>query len=246
VLSAESIADILTAIRDATSSAQLLDDTIRVLYRAILAGSAAAATSPIRPEDYSLPATQWRAIIGAAIQRAEQWGTQALVGLELALNLMPSRFDDPAVPEPPMPLPDYRPPLRTLEWARDATDVVTTATGYLDQLRTTYGPASPWYLDAADSWQRALTAVIAMNGGVTTTVSKYGPMDLFVQTGSGLVYAVVFHPAVRGCTVAGCGARLLDDGTVQPPTTGSALPEHQHVASYPLDGPRPGTWSLHS
>ncbi|WP_204301154.1 hypothetical protein [Actinoplanes campanulatus] len=246
VLTDENIASILAAIRNANSTGQLLKDAIRALYRAVLAGSPAPATSPIRPEDYALPATQWKAIIGAVIQRAEQWGTPAVVGLELALNLMPSQYDDPAVPEPHMPLPDYRPVVRTLEWARDAIDVVTAVSGHLDQLRTAYGPGSTLFLDAADSWWRALTAIITMNLGTTTTVSKDGPMSLLVRTDIGLIYAVAFHPVVRRCTVTGCGAHLLDDGTVRPVTTDNPVAEHQHVASYPLDGPRPGTWSLHS
>ncbi|GIF01995.1 hypothetical protein [Paractinoplanes rishiriensis] len=246
VLSDESITDILTVIREATSTSQLLEDTIRALYRAILAGNPAAASSAIRPDNYALPATQWQAIISAAIGRAEQWGTQAVVVLDLAMNLMPRRYDDPTVPEPHMPLPDYRPAVRTIEWASDAIDVVTAVSAHLDQLRAVYGPASLQFLDAADSWQRALTAIITMNLGATATVSKDGPMSLLVRTGSGLIYAATFHADVRRCTVAGCGAHLRDDGTIPASHADHPVPEHQHIASYPLDGPRPGTWSLHS
>jgi hypothetical protein len=240
------IADILTVIREANSSSQLLEDTVRTLYRAIIADGPTPTSSPIRPDDYALPAAQWRAIVGAVTARAEQWGTQAPIGVELAMFLMPGQYDDPTVPEPDVPLPDYRPLVRTIEWARDALDEVTAVSVHLDLLRTAYGPTSPLFFEAADSWQRALTAIITMNLGTMTLVSKDGPMSLLVRTGSGLVYAAIFHPAVRRCTVAGCGADLRDDGTIQPGHVGTPAPEHQHIASYPLDGPRPGTWSLHS
>jgi hypothetical protein len=246
VLSDDSIADILTVIRDANSTSQLLEDTVRTLYRAIIAGGPAPTSSPIRPDDYALPVTQWQAIVGAVAARAEQWGTQAVIGLELAMFLMPGQYDDPTVPAPDMPLGDYQPPMRTIEWANDALDEVGAVSTYLDHLRTAYGPTSPLFFEAADSWLRALTAIITMNLGTTTAVSKDGPLSLLVQTGSGLVYAAVFHPAARRCTVADCGTHLRDDGTIQPVHADTPAPEHQHIASYPLDGPRPGTWSLHS
>jgi hypothetical protein len=252
VLSDDDIASILATIRDAENTQQLVSDTVGALYDAILVGrepTSGGSTSlipDVRPGDYALPSSQWQAIVSAVTQRAQQWGTQAEAGLELALNLMPGQYDDPTVAPPQLPLPDYRPVVHTLLWARDAVDVVTACTLHLDRLRDAYGPYSPLYLDASDSWHRALTAVIAMNTGATTTVSKDGPMDLLVNTSSGLIYAVVFHAAARRCTVTGCGARLLHDGTVQPVPTGAPAVAHQHAPSYPLDGPRPGAWSLHS
>jgi hypothetical protein len=252
VLSDDNIASIRAAIRDANNTQQLLSDTVRVLFDAILSGrepdsrNSTSEAADVRPGDYALPSAQWQAIVSAVTERAQQWGTQAEAGLELVLNLMPGQYDDPVISAPQLQQPEYRPVVHTLLWARDAIDVVTACTIHLDRLREAYGPDSPPYQEALYSWHRALTAVVAMNTGATTTISKYGPMDLLVHTSSGLIYAVIFHGASRYCTVAGCGARIRDDGTIQATHTATPVDEHQHVASYPLAGPRRGVWSLHS
>lgn len=248
-LTNDDFAAIQSAIRNAASTRDLLTTSIDALYRAILTDTGRSpATLPhrhqLRPGDYALPTSQWQAIVDAITARALQWGTVAEVALELSLNLMPGQYDDPQVPVPQLDLPDYRPIEHTLVISREATDVLTACQQHLDRLRQAYGPASRLYLDALHSWLRCLHLLLSMNLGAATAISKDGPLGLFVRTGSGLIYAVIFHPVPRRCIVAGCGQPIADDGTTLPAATSVAA--HQHQPSYPLDGPQPGTWSLHS
>jgi hypothetical protein len=86
--------------------------------------------------------------------------------------------------------------------------VINACETHLDRLRTHYGPASSTYQDALHSWHRNLTALITMNTGAHTQVSKDTNISLFVHTSSGLVYALIFHGATRRCTTPGCDALL--------------------------------------
>lgn len=249
-LTVDDLAVIRAAIRNATSTRDLLTTTIDALYQALLAdtGRTLAALphrQQLRPGDHALPTSQWQAIVDAITARAMQWGTAADVALELSLNLMPGQYDDPQVPVPQLDLPDYRPAEHTIVISHEATDVLDACQQHLDRLRHAYGAASDLYLDALHSWLRCLHIVLSMNLGAATAISKDGSLGLFVRTSSGLVYAVIFHPVQRRCTVAGCGQPIADDGTVPPPAA-TPVGMHQHQPTYPLDGPQPGTWSLHS
>jgi hypothetical protein len=250
VLTTEDLTVIYQAIRTASDTRDLLITTINRLYQAILAGTGQSlATLPdgrqLRPDDYALPTNQWQAIVTAVTARAQQWGTAAEVGLELVLNVMPDQYHDPDIAVPDLPLPDYRPVTHTIVMSRDAIDVLTDCRQHLDRLRLAYGDTSAFYLDALHSWDQALHLVLTINAGASTTVDKDDELSLIARTGSGLIYAVIFRPTRRRCTVIGCHIPIADDGTT-PPDDDTPTAVHEHQPNYPLTGPQPGTWSLHS
>jgi len=250
-LTADEMHRIHTTIRDATDTRNLLDAAVDALYTALLADTGRTVDQlpegdRLRPCDYAIPTSQWQAILGAITNRAQAWGTAAEVGLELALGLMPAHYNDPQVPVPDLPLPDYRPAEHTVVLSREAVDVINDCEAHLGRLRTVYGPASTLYQDALHSWHRDLAALVTMNTGAHTQVSKDGSLSLFAHTSSGLVYALIFHGATRHCTTPGCDTLIADDATTRPSHTDAAVLNHEHTPSYPIDGPRPGTWSFHS
>lgn len=251
VLSESSLARIHAAIRDASDTENLLSATTKALYEALRRDGShphggKGSDRAFDPAGFALPSNQWQAIVMAVVRRAEQWGTHVEAGLEMVLELMPGQYDDPAVPVPDLPLPDYRPMRYTVNFDRDALDVVNNCVTYLDRLRDAYGADSTVFQYALYSWSQALVAIIAMNLGSPTNVSKDGALSLLVRGSNGMVYGVVFHAAVRRCTVDGCGAYLPDDQSVVLPPTGGPGTVHQHVPSFPFDQPTPGLWSLHS
>lgn len=243
VLSAEDLTRIHTAIRDAADTKDLLTGTARTIYQA-LATITTESAAAVSAAGYALPTSQWLAILDAATQRAQQWGTHAEVALDLAMNLMPGQYDDPAVLAPELPLPDYRPQHYQLQLDRDTLDVIADCTRHLQHLHAAYGQQSPLYQDAMRSWTTALTTILSMGTGAVATVHRDGPLSLLAHTSSGLIYAVTFHGIARRCTVTGCGAHLADDGSTDPADKITA--DHEHVPSYPFGGPQPGTWTLHS
>ena len=42
------------------------------------------------------------------------------------------------------------------------------------------------------------------------------------------------------------GAVIADDGSAHAPYPRTAVAEHEHAPSFPLEGPQPGTWSTQS
>jgi hypothetical protein len=82
--------------------------------------------------------------------------------------------------------------------------------------------------------------------GADTRVHRDGDLVL-VHTGSGLTYGQIFHGATRHCTAGdGCTATIAEDGTAHALYATAVIAEHQHQPSFPLDAPRPGSWSFHS
>jgi hypothetical protein len=243
---------ILAVIREATDTRQLRDTTLRTLYTILLADAGAPLDDlpdgqRINPGAFAIPTTQWQLILRAATNRAQEWGTAAEIGLELALGLMPTHYDDPDTPVPEVTLPDYRPVEHIVTFDRAALDVIAAAEAYLAKLHTAYGATSSIYQQALVSWHRNLTAVLTMNTGPHTRVTWDGELSLFVRTSSGLVYGLIFHGATRHCTQPGCHTLIADDGTAHPAGgTGATVIDHHHAPSYPLGQPPPGTWSLHS
>jgi hypothetical protein len=79
-----------------------------------------------------------------------------------------------------------------------------------------------------------------------THVACDGALSLYVSTGSGLVFGLIFHGAHRHCTAKDCHTMIRDDGTCYPSHTDAPVLDHEHTPSYPLDAPQPGTWSFHS
>jgi hypothetical protein len=250
-LTTDELHRILATIRDATDTRHLLNTAVAALYNALLADTSRTLDQlpdgdRIRRSNYALPTSQWQAILGAMTGRAQEWGTAAEVGLELAIALMPSHYHDPQIPVPDLTLPDYRPPEHAVTLSREAVDVIGACEAHLNRLCTAYGRASTVYQDALHSWHRNLAALVTMNTGAHTHVSKDGALSLFVHTSSGLVYALIFHGATRHCTNPGCDTPIADDGTARPSHIGAPVLDHAHTPSYPLDGPRPGAWSFHS
>jgi hypothetical protein len=248
--------DDLHVIQDAAEAAEntghLLRTAVTALYTALRDRpdhlSQDERPSPaqlIRPGDYAIPSSQWQAILAVITGRAQAWGTAAEVGLELALNLMPSHYDDPDVPEPDLPLPDHRPTEHRVTFTRDAIDVITACQTHLQRLRDHYHPTSATYRIAADSWHDRLAGLLSANTGADTHVNSYGNLGLLVRTSSGLFYALVFHADPRHCTTTECGALIDDDATPRAARTSTVL-DHDHTPSYPVGAPTPGHWSLHS
>ena len=249
-LSVAEMQTLLTAVRDATSTADLLTVAVVDLFTILLADEGKtlndySADNRLDPSRYAIPATQWTALSGAIVDRAAQWGTGPELALQL-VNTMPATYDDPTAPVPVLPRVDYRPAVHTLEVSRDAIDVIAAADTHLHALGEFYGRDSDTYRDALHSWHRHLSHLFAMGFGAHTRVSRDRELSLHVQTACGLVYAVIFHGEYRRCTDPACRALIADDGTATASSSTSAVLGHEHTPTYPLGAPRPGTWSFHS
>jgi hypothetical protein len=241
---------LLAAVRDATSTADLLRVAVVDLFTILLAdeGKTLADFTPDRrldPSRHAIPAVQWTALSAAIVDRAAQWGT----GPELALQLvgtMPATYDDPTAPVPVVPRVDYRPQVHTLQVSREAIDAIAAADAHIHALGTWYGRDSHIYLDALGSWHRNLSHLFTLGFGAHTRVSRDGELSLFVQTACGLVYGVIFHGAHRRCTDPACRALIADDATASAFSSTGTVLDHEHTPTHPLGAPRPGTWSFHS
>lgn len=238
---------IIAGIEQATTSTDLLGATLRNIFSPLLADIGLSLDdfttgSRLRPTDYAIPASQWTALQEAIINQATAWGAGIEVGLEL-INLGPATYDDPHAPTPQVAVTDRRPPAHLLHVTRDAVDTIAACTRHLADLGCFYGPTSDIHREALASWQHCLTSVFSMGFGAETRITVDGNLSLLVTCASGFVYAIIFHGQQRRCTITGCPATIRDDGTTDPPATPDG---HEHRPSYPLDGPRPGTWSLHS
>ena len=157
---------------------------------------------------------------------------------------MPSAYDDPRVPAPTVEHVDYRPHVHRLEVTREAVDAITACHQRIQALGGHFGWESTYCLDAARTWLHLLGGLFAMSLGAQTRVTRDGPLSLYVTTGGGLVYGIIFHPTTRRCTVSGCPTTIADDGTADD----RGQPTHQgpHQPAYPLDAPQPGQWTFHS
>jgi hypothetical protein len=233
----------------AADTTGLLHDAVLAVYAVLLADTGHTladlpAGQRLNPTDFAIPSSQWNAIVDAIGRRAQAWATTAAIAMEL-IDVMPSAYDDPDVATPDFKLRNYRPEIYDLHVSRDAIDVIAACESHLHQLSVDYGPTSVIYLDALHSWHRRMAGLFSRNGGVSTTVSKDGPMSLLVHTG-GLTYGLIWHGATRRCTDPACDAVIDDDGTAGPTHTGATVLDHDHAPSYPLDAARPGQWSFHS
>ena len=247
-LTADEISTILAGIPCATSTAELLDGTVRDLYTALLTGTGTQLADfnteqQLRPGDYAIPTVQWNAIATALSNRAQEWGTSLQLSLDL-VNVMPATYDDPDMPAPVVTTVDFRPGLHDLHITRDAVDLITAAETHLRDLGHYYGHQSPTYLTALASWHRHLAGLFSMRLGADTRIIRDGSRSLFVTTASGYIYGILFRGEPRRCTVNGCRATIRDDGTSYPPCSG--VDEHDHQPSYPLGAPQPGEWTAHS
>jgi hypothetical protein len=241
---------LLTVISSATSTADLLHVTVLVLYTMLLADEGKtladfSSNNQFDPTRYAIPTSQWTALSTVMTNRAAQWGTAAELALQL-VDSMPATYDDPDVPAPAVPRIDHRPHLHQLDVTREAIDAIAAADQHIGALGQFYGHDSRVYLDALESWHAQLSHLFALGFGAYTQVGRDGDLSLYVRTGCGLVYAVVFHGQHRRCADPECGALIADDGTATAYSSTSTNRDHDHSPSYPLDGPRPGMWSFHS
>ncbi len=250
-LSGTEMAAILNTIDTATSTAGLTTAVLAAVLNILLGddGRSLDRLAPgeqINPGAWEIPASQWQAITSAAAGRAMQWGTGAMVSLEL-VNRMPGSFEDPTACVPDTPAKDWRPTMLGLHLTRDAVDVIAAAGAHITKLGVHFGRDSQEHLDAAQSWLKATSTLLSMNLGATTTVRADGDLSLAVQTASGLYYGIIFHGVHRTCAAGdGCAARIADDGNISTAWSGAFVADHSHQPGYPLNAPRPGQWSLHS
>ncbi len=249
-LTEEEIHAVVDAVERASNGAELLDGAVRAIFTALLSdlGERLDDFGPdhrLDPGDYAIPKIQLDALTRAVTSRADEWGTSIHLTLDL-INVMPSWYDDPAVLAPVIAVQDRRPYRHDLHISRDAVDVIAACEAHLAALRGFYGADCELYRAALVSWHRQLAGLFSMRLGADTQVTADGAMSLFVHTGSGYVYAIVWHGDRRRCTVDGCTVTIRDDGTADTRVTGAPTPEHEHQPSYPLDAPHPGQWTAHS
>jgi hypothetical protein len=248
ILTGDHLHAIHAAAQAASGPAELLQTTLAVLDAALHAPATQTGALDPRPPasgraGYAIPTGQWDAVFGMITDRAHVWGLAAEIGLDLALNLMPATYDDPEPPDPQdLPeLADLRPSEHHLTLTRDAVEALAACQAHLRRLGTRYHPASPTYRLAADSWNDLLA--VLLTGHPDARVTGYGNLGLLVESVGGTVWALIYRPDVRRCTAAGCHAVIDDDATVHAPSPDAAVLDHQHVPSYPLDGPAPGRWT---
>jgi hypothetical protein len=250
-LTGTELASILAAIAAARTIGDILDVAITTVFTALLGplGESLAGFGPDRrldPGEFAIPATQWTAICEAAMARADALGGRMAIALEL-VNQMPATYDEPAAPVPDSPPPDQRPYEHVLTVSREAADVICAASRHCADLAACFGEDSREYREAAGSWQHHLSQVFSMAFGPQTRVSRDSDLSLLVSTESGFTYGIIFHREPRRCTHNGCTAVIDDDGTARTARPGApACPSGQHIPSYPLDAPHPGSWSFHS
>ena len=250
-LTATELENILTAMSTAGDHAHLLYATVATLLDVLLAddGRSMATLAPgekIDPRRWAIPATQWEAITEIALRYAARWGSGPQLMLDL-VHRLPATYDDPAVPVPALDIPDLRPGQLTIEVSRDAVDVIAACTAHVHALAIQYGPGSDIYRTAADSWLKAVTGLLSMGFGAATRIRRDDPLSLYVTTGSGHVYGLLWHPATRWCTAGdGCQAIIRDDGTARPAGSTGVVADHEHVPAFPPAAPVPGQWYAHS
>lgn len=246
VLSGDDLRAVHAAASAATNPAQLLRDSFAALAAALHApGIAPEATDPDPtvsvPAGYAIPASQWDAVFGVITGRAHVWGLAGEIGLDLALNLMPAAYDDPEpLPDSPV-LADLRPGEHHLTLTRDAVEVIAACQAHLQRLRDCYHPAAPAYRHAADSWHDLLTVLLTAHPDAR--VSSHGHLGLSVESSGGPTWALTYQQAVRRCTTTGCRAVIDDHGEARAPSPEATVLDHDHVLSYPLDGPALGGWT---
>lgn len=126
-------------------------------------------------------------------------------------------------------------------WTEDARRTWQEMVFHTQKLANYFGPRSKEYVDAVASLAHISASLI---GWGTLRVSKDGDLSLFCNTG-GFVFGLIWHGIQRRCTVEGCHAYANDDGHVWTYNRDHHRCDN-HKWAFPLDAPRPGTWSFHS
>lgn len=128
----------------------------------------------------------------------------------------------------------------------EARDEIGRMRHHVLRIGQTFGPASKEYREAHESLVKAFADLF---GWGTLRVSRDGDLSLFCSQPGGFVFGLIFHSVKRGCEVEGCRAVINDDGTrwtYMPEWRDSMCAEGECKPTYPLDFPKPGTWSFHS
>ena len=250
-LSVDELTVVIARITAAEATEQVLPIAVHVVYDTLLADLGLSLDTLPRgqqldPRQFLIPARQWEVITGAVTARAAAWGTSVEVAIDL-INLLPGQYDDPDAPVPDLPRTDHRPEHLEVHLSRDAVEVIAAAGHHIQALAAYYLPGSPQHFAAATSWLSCLSRLLTMSFGPDIRVVRDGDLSLVIHTSSGYTFAVIFHGEARRCTAGdGCTALIADDGTAHVPFRTAVLAEHEHRPSFPLDAPRPGSWSLHS
>ena len=250
-LTGAEMASVMTAIDAASSTPEVLAATLNAVFTALLEPLGESLTDygadrKLDPAAFAIPVTQWAAISEACMARADAFGGRMQIAIEL-INVMPTSYDDPSAAVPDRPPRDQRAYEHVLTVSREATDVIAAASRHCADLGAYFGEDSREYREAARSWQHNISRVFSMAFGPETRISRDGDLSLLVSTGSGFIYGIIFHRARRRCTHPQCAAVISDDGTARTHSPDAATcPGGQHVPSYPLDAPHPGSWSFHS
>src|SRR5439155_1658355 len=84
--------------------------------------------------------------------------------------------------------------------SREAVDVIGACEARLQALAEHYGRDARTYLDALHSWHHHLLGLFSMAFGADTRITRDGELSLCATTGSGFVYAIIFHGHLRHCT----------------------------------------------
>jgi len=250
-LSTEELTTIIERITGAEDINKLLPIVVVTVYDTLLADlGLTLGTLPqgqkLDPRNFLIPARQWEAISGAVTDRATELGSLPELAADL-INLLPGTYEDPAAPVPDLPHTDQRPDHLDVSFTRDAVEVITAAHHHIQALAAHYGPSSREHLTAATTWLARLALIHSMTFGPRVWVTRHGKLSLMVTSSSGYTFAITFHGDTRRCTAGdGCTALIADNGTVHAPYATAMVAEHAHQPSFPLDAPRPGSWSLHS
>jgi hypothetical protein len=251
-LSIDEMTAIIARITSAEDLTQLLPIVVVAVYDTLLADLGLSLNSlpkgqQVDPRKLLIPAQQWTAISTAVTDRAVSAGGQPALAMNL-VDLLPSTYDDPAAPVPDLTGTDHGPDGLDVSLTREAVGVITAAGHHIQALARHYGRGSREHVTAATTWLSGLAQVISMSSGPRVRVVRDGTLSLLVHTSSGgYTFAVIFHGDARHCIAGdGCTALIADDGTVHAPYATTTVAEHDHEPSFPLDGPRPGSWGVHS
>jgi hypothetical protein len=235
----------------ATSPPEILIAAVTTVFTALLEplGETLADYGPARPlvpGAFAIPLVQWEYISEAALARADAFGGRMLLVMEL-IDRMPASYDDPTVTAAAAPVADQRPYEHVLTVSREAVDAIAAASRRCGELARYFGEDSRQHREALWSWETHLSRLFGMAFGAATSISRDGELSLLVSTQPGIVYGIIFHAERRHCTTGGCHAVINDDGVAWTYLPGDRVcADGQHVLSYPLDAPAPGTWSFHS
>jgi hypothetical protein len=246
--------DEMTAILTRISAAdvtQLLDVAAAAVYDALMADIGLSLGSlpdgqQVDPRKFLIPARQWTAISTAITHRAAAEGSHPALAISL-IDVLPSTYDDPAAPVPDLQDTRAWPGDLEVSLTGEAVGVITAAGYRIQALARHYGQGSREHVTAATTWLAGLNQVITASSGPRVRVVRDGALSLLVHASGGYTFAVIFHGDARRCIAGGgCTALIADDGTAHTPNATSAIVAHQHEPSFGLDGPRPGSWSVHS